>query len=170
MGLLRVLKENAQVRRLFGKRELVIIQKQLLGVNLKESERTRLSRDIRKKFEVIESLMPFREEFRLKKGAEIKKLVYEANEVIFESRFFPKIKRIFLFGSAAENKLMLTSDIDIGVEFDKITSEEAIDFRKEVLGKLNEKLDIEVYNLLPDKIREEIKKNGKILYERKDKG
>ncbi|MBI4155388.1 nucleotidyltransferase domain-containing protein [Candidatus Woesearchaeota archaeon] len=168
MGILRALKDNPNVRRLFGKRELVIIQKQLLGVNLKESERTRLSRDIRKKFEVIEALLPFKEEFKLKKSAEINKLINEMKEVIFESRFFPKIKRILLFGSAVEGKLMLTSDIDIAVEFDIVTSEEAIDFRKEVLGKLNEKLDIEVYNLLPGKIKEEIKKKGKILYERKD--
>ncbi len=168
MGLLRVLKENLNVRRIFGKRELVIIQKQLFGVNLKDSERTRLSRDIRKKFEVIEALLLFKEEFKLKKGAEINRMIKEAKEVIFESRFFPRIKKILLFGSAVENKLALTSDIDIAVEFDRISSEEATKFRKEVLGKLNEKLDIQVYNSLPDKIKEEIREKNGILYERKN--
>ena len=53
MRLLNTLKKDKNIRRIFGERELVIIEKQLLGVALKPSEKTRLSRDIRKKFENI---------------------------------------------------------------------------------------------------------------------
>ena len=58
MSLLKFLKENENVRKVFGKRELKIIEKQLLGVNLTQSEKNRLSRDIRKKFEFVSSNPP----------------------------------------------------------------------------------------------------------------
>ena len=74
MTLLKTLAQP-EIRKLFGKRELVIIRKQLFGVPLKGSEKTRLSRDIRKKFEAIALLIPSIKEFELKKGAEIKRLI-----------------------------------------------------------------------------------------------
>lgn len=165
MAFLKVL-EKPEIRRLFGKRELVIIRKQLLGVPLKNSEKTRLSRDIRKKFEVIAQLIPFAEEFELKKGAEIKRLIEEAKEVILKTKFFPRIKRIIIFGSVAENQPTLLSDIDLAVEFTSLAEGEATLFRREVLGKLSEKLDTQVYNQLPAKVKKEIDEKGKVIYER----
>ncbi len=165
MSLLNIINKNENLRRIFGKRELVIMQKQLLGVPLKESERTRLSRDIRKKLEVIKELSKFSLEFNLKKGAEIKRIIEEVKEIIFQNKLFSRIKKIILFGSAVENKLTLNSDIDIAVEFNKITKEEATNFRREVMGKLNEKVDIQVYNVLQNKIKKEISGKGKVLYE-----
>ncbi len=50
MGMLQFLKKNENTRKIFGVRELKIIEKQLLGINLTQSEKNRLSRDIRKKF------------------------------------------------------------------------------------------------------------------------
>jgi len=38
------------------------------------------------------------------------------------------------------------------------------------MRKINEKVDIQVYNLLPDKIKNEIDLKGRKLYERKNKG
>ena len=165
MGILNLIKKNVNIRKIFGKRELVIIQKQLLGVPLKNSEKTRLSRDIKKKLEAIKELSKFSSEFELKKGAEIKKIIEEAKEVILQNRLFSNIKKILLFGSAAENKLTLNSDIDIAVEFNKITKEEASNFRREIISKVNEKADVQVYNILPQKIKKEILSNGKVLYE-----
>ncbi len=165
MALLKVL-EKLEIRRLFGKRELVIIRKQLWGVPLKSSEKTRLSRDIRKKFRAIFLLLPFAEEFELKKGAEIKRLIQEAKEVILKTKFFPRIKKIILFGSVAENKPTLLSDIDLAVEFTSLAEGEATLFRREVLGQLNERFDVQVYNQLPVKIKKEIDKKGKVIYER----
>ena len=51
--LLNFLKSNENARKIFGERELKIIEKQLLGVNLTQSEKNRLSRDIRLKFNFI---------------------------------------------------------------------------------------------------------------------
>lgn len=170
MNLISAIKENKDIRKLFGRRELIIIEKQLLGVPLKPSEKTRLSRDIRKKFEAIESLIPYREDFELKHGAIIKERIEETKEVILKSGYFPRINKILLFGSVVENKLTLFSDIDISVEFKEISRKDAMKFRLECLRKVNEKMDIQVYNFLPDKIKKEVKEKGKILYERKDSG
>ncbi len=168
MTLLHEIRRNPGIRKLFGKRELVIIEKQLLGVPLKRSERTRLSRDIRKKLEAIKELAQFASEFKLKKGAEITKLVNDAKEVLLESKYFSRINRIVLFGSAAENTLTLVSDIDIAVEFTTTTLKEATQFRKEMLGRMNSRIDLQVYNTLPTKIKREINEKGKVLYEQQD--
>ena len=167
MGLLNLIRKEKDLRKLFGERELKIIEKQLLGVNLTLSERTRLSRDIRQKFRVIDKLFQFSSEFDLKKGAEIKKLIGEAKDVILRSKYFSRIKKIILFGSTVENQRTLRSDIDLAVVFDKITEKEAVRFRLDVF--FNEKLDIQVYNVLPEKIKKEINLKGKAIYERKNK-
>lgn len=170
MDLLKFLKSNNNVRKIFGERELKIIEKQILGINLTQSEKNRLSRDIRKKFEFIKEAIKFSEDFELKKGTLNKKIINEAKEIILNSSFHNKIKRIFLFGSIIENQLTFRSDIDLAVEFSEISLEEATLFRKNILRDVNPKIDIQVYNHLPDKIIKEIKTKGKILYERKNQG
>ncbi|MFH0971622.1 MAG: nucleotidyltransferase domain-containing protein [Candidatus Micrarchaeota archaeon] len=169
MGFLEHLKKP-EMRKLFGKRELSIIEKQLLGVSLSQSEKNRLSRDIRKKFEAIRALSSFAGGFELKKGSEIRKLVEEAKEIILESRYYPKIKRIMLYGSAVENKLSLSSDVDVAVDFSDIDLEQATQFRKQVLATMSKRIDVQVYNFLPLKVKKEIDSKGRILYERKNKG
>ncbi len=164
MNFLDALKKDKNIRKIFGERELKIIEKQLLGVRLKPSEKTRLSRDIRKKFGAIISLTPFSKNFNLKHGLLIKEIIDEARETILESKYFSRIKRIILFGSAAENQLMIGSDIDIAAEFNQITKEESLQFRLDVLRRVSERIDIQVYNILPDKIKREIDAKGKILY------
>jgi predicted nucleotidyltransferase len=165
MSLLNEVRKNKELLRIFGKRELKIIEKQLLGVKLKPSEIVRLSRDIRKKFEAIATLSKYSNEFRLKKGAEIKEMINEAIDVIKESKEFSRIKAIYLYGSAVKNELTLVSDIDIAVEFSNIDEKEAGRFRLYVLGRVNEKVDIQVFNILPDKIKKEIE-NAKILWKK----
>jgi len=166
MGLLQLIKKNKDLRRIFGERELKIIEKQLLGVQLSKSETTRLSRDIRKKFEIIKELSLFSGEFRLKKGAEIKFFIEEAKEVIMNGKYFNKINKIILFGSAVKNQLTFMSDIDLAVEFNNITNKEATKFRIEMSGRINDRIDVQVFNVLPEKIKKEIIKNGKIIYKR----
>ncbi len=166
MSLLKFLKENENSRKIFGKRELRIIEKQLLGVNLTQSEKNRLSRDTRKKLEFISKVSRFENEFKLKKGAEIKKIIEDAKQIMLDDILYKKIKKIILYGSAVENKLTFQSDIDIAVKTDKISLSEATLFRKRVLGKVNKRIDINIYNYLPDKIKKEIDKKGKILYEK----
>lgn len=166
-NLLTFLKENENARKIFGKRELKIIEKQLQGIALSQSEKNRLSRDVRKKFEFIKEANKFEKEFGLKKGSVIKELIEDAKEVILESKYFPKIKKIILFGSAVENKLSFRSDIDITVKFSEINLREATKFRIYVSGRVNGKIDVQVYNILPKKIKNEIDKKGRILYEKK---
>lgn len=166
MSLLKFLKENENARKVFGKRELRIIEKQLLGVNLTQSEKNRLSRDIRKKFEFIGEVSRFEEEFKLKKSVEIKKMIEEAKQFILEDSLFKRIKEIILYGSVIENKLTLKSDIDVAIKFDKISLKEATLFRKRISGKVDKRIDIQVYNYLPKKIKREIDNKGRSLYKK----
>ena len=59
MGLLDFVRHEKEMRRLFGQQELKIIEKQLLGVELSPSEKTRLSSDVRPKFEIIKKVNNF---------------------------------------------------------------------------------------------------------------
>lgn len=170
MGMLEALKAEKNLRRIFGRRELVIVEKQLMGVTLSASEKTRLSRDIRKKLGAVAALMPFAREFRLKHGAVLKERIAESKEVIVQSPYSQRIKRIVLFGSAVTHQLTLGSDIDVAVEFLSINKREAFRFRLDMLKRVTEGVDVQVYNLLPEKIKKEIDAQGKLLYERTDKG
>lgn len=164
MNLLKFLKENENTRKIFGEREIKIIEKQLLGISLTQSEKNRLSRDIRKKLRFIAEISGFKEQFELKKGAEIKKLIEGAREIILNDILSKDIKKIMLFGSALENQLTPRSDIDIAIEFNNINLREATLFRKRIMGEANEKMDIQVYNYLPAKLKKKIGVKGKILY------
>ena len=166
MPLLRAIKENDEIRTLFGKREIEIIEKQLLGVNLTPSEKTRLSRDIRKKFKAIKMLAQFQNEFELKQGAEIRKIIEETKQIILNTEYFSKIKRIIIFGSSINKSRTLLSDIDIAVEFSKIENIEASKFRLRIISLASKNIDIQVYNFLPDKIKKQIDKNGKTIYQK----
>lgn len=165
MSLIEIIKKP-EVRSIFGKQELIIIKKQLFGIKLKPSEKTRLSRDIRKKFRAIDSLSKHKEEFILKQGTETKSIIKDAKEIILNTKYFSRIKRIYLFGSTAEGTHIFRSDIDIAVEFTNINQKEATLFR--IKTRVPEKIDLQVYNILPEKIKKEIIEKGKIIYERKN--
>src|SRR3989344_3227345 len=125
LDFLQFLKKHPETRKIFGKRELKIMEKQLYGVALTQSEKNRLSRDIRKKCEFIKEAEKFASEFDFKKGGHIKKILDETQEIIQHDPFFPSVKRIILYGSTAQGKRALISDIDLAVEFDDITLKEA---------------------------------------------
>ena len=169
MGLIHTLRENKEIRRIFGKKEIEIIEKQLLGIKLKASENTRLSRDIKKKFIAIKKLSENEREFGLKKGSIIKEKIERVIELIKNSKYFSKIKKIVLFGSTAENQRTFHSDIDISVEFSEINQKEASEFKIKTSGESGEMVDIQVYNFLPEKIKKEINKKGKVIYEKQNK-
>ena len=163
MNLVQFIQKNRNARKIFGERELKIIEKQLQGVNLTQSEKNRLSRDIREKFRFIKEVSDFSDEFDLKKASLIKGLIEETKEVILEDKDFKKVKKIILFGSAVENKLTFKSDIDIAVKFFDISLKEATQFRKRILGRVNQRMDIQVYNYLPKKLKKEINEKGKVI-------
>jgi len=163
LALLKFITTNELARKIFGKRELVIIKKQLLGVSLTQSEKNRLSRDIRTKLDFVSKLSRFESEFKLKKGAEIKRIIEDSTQIISADPLFAKITAVVLYGSAVNNQLTLNSDIDISIKFDKINLKDATLFRKRISGKVNQKVDIQVFNVLPKKVQKEISK-GKTIY------
>lgn len=168
MSIINIIDNKNELRKIFGKRELIILKKQLLGVPLTSSEKTRLSRDIKSKLRAIKEISKFSNEFELKKGSEIKRIIEESKEIILDTKMFMHIEKIFLFGSAAENKLTLNSDIDIAVEFKGISKEGFNKFRRDIAGKVNDRVDVKVYNVLPKKIKDEILSKGRSLYEKKN--
>lgn len=164
MALLKFLKDNENTRKIFGKKELEIIFKQLDGMPLKQSERNRLSRDIKPKFEFIREVDNYKDEFNLKQNQNNKKIINEAVKIILEDELKEDIISILLFGSSADKSFTRKSDIDICVIFKEITLKEATNFRIRISGQLSKKVDIQVFNVLPIKIKKEIAKNHKILY------
>lgn len=164
MDLINFLKKNDGSRKIFGQQELKIIEKQLWGMKLTQSEKNRLSRDIRKKLDFIKKIVKYEDEFDLKKGAEVRKLIEKANEVIKETKYFGRIRKLILYGSTISNERRINSDVDIAVVFDKIDIREATKFRIKV--NFIDKVDIQVYNILPAKIKKEIDLKGKVLWKK----
>ena len=158
------LKANKDVRKVFGRKELDIISKQLDGMPLKQSEKNRLSRDIKPKLEFIKRIAEFEDEFRLEKNQDNKKIIEKAVNAILDDAG-AKIKAILLFGSFADNSFTKRSDIDICVVFKtSLSLKEATEFRIRIAGRLPEKVDVQVFNTLPQKIKKEIARNHKVLY------
>lgn len=162
------LKQNKNARKIFGKRELEIISKQLEGLPLTQSERNRLSRDIKPKLEFIKEISKFENEFELKKDANNLKLIDKAVRLILQDELKDRIKAIFLFGSHVGGIVTKRSDIDICVVFTNISLEDATKFRIRILGNFSAKADIQVFNTLPQKIKRSIARNHKVLYKRED--
>lgn len=168
LGLNDFLKTNKNARKIFGKKELEIILKQLDGLSLTQSEKNRLSRDIRPKLEFIREVSKFEDEFELKKDQDAKKIIDRAVEIILQDKLKDKIEAILLFGSRANGIVTSRSDIDICVVFDNIEKEDADRFRIRILGNFSTKVDIQVFNALPQKIKRSIAGSHKILYKKED--
>ncbi len=158
------LRQNKNARRIFGKKEIEIILKQLDGLTLTQSERNRLSRDIKPKLEFMKEISRFENEFELKKDQDAKKLIDIAVNLILQDRLKEKIQAIFLFGSRVSGIVTPRSDIDICVVFDQIERDDADRFRIRILGNFSTNVDIQVFNVLPQKIKRSIAKSHKILY------
>jgi len=154
---------NPQIRKLFGKKEIEIIQKQLFGILLTPSEQTILSRDIRKKFLVIKELCPYQKDFNLKKGVLPARIVERVKNKILNSVYSKKIKKMVWFGSFVSGRVTFNSDIDLSVEFDEISLKDSLKFR--ACASQEDMLDVFVYNHLPKKLKKEVD-NGRVIYKR----
>jgi predicted nucleotidyltransferase len=154
MNLLEFLKNNEDTRKIFGKKELEIIFRQLGGMPLTQSERNRLSRDIRQELCCIKEISEFQDEFDLENIQNNKKLIKKTVDLILNDKLKSNIKAILLFGSFAYNTYIWRSDIDICVIFNKdLNLEEATKFRIRISSQTSDKIDIQVFNLLPFKIK-----------------
>src|SRR3989338_9290159 len=99
LGLNEFLKNNKNSRRIFGKKELEIILKQLDGLPLTQSERNRLSRDIKPKLDFIKEISKFENEFELKKDANALRIINKAVQLILQDKLKDRITAVLLFGS-----------------------------------------------------------------------
>ena len=165
MRFIKFLEEDSNSRKIFGKKELEIIKKQVNGIPLTQSERNRLSRDIRPKLEFIEKAILFKDEFELKLNQNNKNLIKNTVNMILKDELKDDIRAILLFGSFVDKSFTKRSDIDICVIFKKdLSVKDATKFRIRVSGELSDKLDLQVFNLLPFKVKKDIARNHKVLY------
>jgi hypothetical protein len=58
--------------------------------------------------------------------------------------------------------------LDIAVEFEEINEKEAVMFRLRIARNTPERLDIQVYNVLPDKIKKQVNEKGRVIWMRKN--
>jgi predicted nucleotidyltransferase len=114
----------------------------------------------------IKEVARFSEEFDLKKASIAKKIIGDAVETILGDELSGKINKIVVYGSMVENALTLRSDIDIAVIFGRIDVADATAFRKRVLGRVPMRVDVQVYDLLPEKIKKEVDAKGKVIYKK----
>ena len=169
MTLFNFIEKEPLATTIFGRAEIQIIKKQLLGIKLTQSEKNRLSRSIRPKFEFIKRCSAYKEEFSIKKGGEIYKQLDLFKEKLLLDEKGRDIKRIYLFGSFIENKMSQDSDVDVAVEFEKVTLKEASLFKKRIMIEKPDIIDLSIYNNLTRDIQKQVKNEGKILFEDKRK-
>lgn len=167
MTLYEFIKDEPLAKVVFGKKEIEIIKKQLIGIKLKQYERNILSRSIRKKFNFIKKCSVYKEEFEIKKGGEIIKQLEILRDLMLLDKIGKNIKKIYIFGSFVENKMSSNSDVDIAIEFKNIDKKEISKFKKRILEQKKDLFDISIFNNLPTNIQNEIKKNGKVFFENK---
>ncbi len=169
MSLLNLLKHNKNARKIFGKKELDIIFKQFEGIQLTQSEKNRLSRDIRPKLEFIKEASEFRDEFRLEKNQGNKKIIEKALAAILNDKIKENVLAVLLFGSYSDKTATKRSDIDVCAVLKKnISLREATLFRMRIARALPEKIDIHVFNALPQVLKRNIARNHQILYKRNE--
>ena len=168
LGLKKFLRTNRNARKIFGKKEIDIILKQLDGISLTQSEKNRLSRDVRPKLMLIKEISKLEDEFGLKKDADNLRLIDRAVQLILQDELKDKVKAILLFGSHVRGIVTKRSDIDICIIFTDISLRDASKFRLRIMGELPEKVDVQVFNILPQKIKRSIAINHKILYRNDD--
>lgn len=169
MGLTTFLQNTPDARRIFGKKELEIVSKQLAGLRLTQSEKNRLSRDIKPKFAFMQKASQFANEFSLHKNQDNNRLIAKAVTAILHDELKEEIKAILLFGSHVDFTVTHRSDIDICVVFRKHFSlKEATAFRIRVSGNLPDVIDVQVFHALPQKIKRAIALRHKVLYKASD--
>lgn len=163
MALIDFLERKKELARtIFTEAELKIIQKQTIGLALSQSEKNVLSRSIRKKLQCIKECSIYQEEFLLKKAQGTKRKISDATNYLSKQK---GVERIYLFGSFLTHNFNLRSDVDIAVKFRNISVKEATKFLIESSAYISEKIDLSVYNNLPEKIQKEIDENGRCIFE-----
>ena len=79
-----------------------------------------------------------------------------------------RIKAILLFGSHAGGIITRRSDIDIAVIFTDISLEEATNFRMRISAEFDQNMDIQVFNVLPQKMKRSIARRHRVMHQKRD--
>jgi len=95
---------------------------------------------------------------------DIKQSIEEFLELIKKEKIYPRIEFIVLYGSSLSDYFYKDSDIDICIYIED-EKKELAKIRLNLLKKLDEKFDIQIFQLLPIYVQVEILK-GKFLYMR----
>lgn len=95
---------------------------------------------------------------------DIKQSIEEFLELIKKEKIYPRIEFIVLYGSSLSDYFYKDSDIDICIYIED-EKKELVKIRLNLLKKLDEKFDIQIFQLLPIYVQVEILK-GKFLYMR----
>lgn len=95
---------------------------------------------------------------------DIKQSIEEFLELIKKEKIYPRIEFIVLHGSSLSDYFYKDSDIDICIYIED-EKKELAKIRLNLLKKLDEKFDIQIFQLLPIYVQVEILK-GKFLYMR----
>ena len=99
---------------------------------------------------------------------DLKKIIKDSVRVLLDDDK-ENIQAILLFGSQVNNKAIWRSDIDLCVVFKKeLNIKKATLFRKRMLGLLPTKVDLQVFNNLPLKIKKSIADNHKVIFRSTD--
>ncbi len=100
--------------------------------------------------------------------AKIQKII-DQTATIIRKEAKSNVKAILLFGSYAGGTAIWRSDIDICVVFKKnLSLREATLFRIRVLGNVPDIVDLQVFNVLPLKVKKSIVENHTILFQSKE--
>lgn len=96
----------------------------------------------------------------------IKEKINELLEELRETKIFPKIEFVILYGSSLSSYHLEDSDVDICLYIDEERNKLS-KIRLELLKKFNGNLDIQIFQLLPLYVQIEVLK-GEILYMRRE--
>ena len=100
---------------------------------------------------------------------DVQKIIKQTVDLILNEDTQKNVQAVLLFGSHADGTAIWRSDIDIAVLFKtESTEKEAFLFRRRLMGQLPEIVDLQVFNVLPLKIRKSIAENHKVLLEMPD--
>lgn len=82
---------------------------------------------------------------------------------------YPGVKRAYLFGSRARGTNRERSDIDIAIEAPNMDRDTWLDLCHKIEDELHTLLEVDVVDLekANEELKENIKQEGKLLYERK---
>lgn len=103
------------------------------------------------------------------KPLDIQKIIKQAVDLILREDKKNNLRAILLFGSHSNGTAFWRSDVDIAVLFKKEpTEKEVFLFRKRLMGQLPDIVDLQVFNVLPLKVKKSIAENHQVLFEAAD--